>query len=420
MDSITLSFSHNFTFAGTADELLEVVMAWRAELPGEPSPGYFPSYDVRTQEQTVNIDLWTTKYLDGRDERLHIGAARAKGIGLGNKATVIADRGHDLIKLIRNDDQRINDIGRVELPVVLMRYQDVQIPRPNWENRLDFYTVKAWQLHDDFFPPIVLSLKSDMAPITGWLQFPSVVQDECVILLNRLSSWKPRRVIQSLAQVPTIKIQPIVAALVLEDTLRYTEAYRAATDGLMSLVAQASHNLSINIYSAVRDSVLNAMAPLQAQIAQMAAEYGNSIHQLIKSIESYQVVANLDVDIASVTRNQEITISRRVDEDGIRAAVREELQTWGGQYENRLVMRVAAEFGLEKRTNDIATIGEISIQPPTPDEDGWNAVFDWFYRVPRWYCLTLKALARKVSCSESYLKRKHAEYKAEYGERPMH
>jgi hypothetical protein len=191
MDSTTRTITHNFTFAGTVDELVNLVRDWRALLPGSLSPGYFPFYDPRTQEQSVNIDLWTTKYLHNRHERLYVGAARAKGIGLGDRAAIVADRGQDLEKLVRTNDPQISQVKRIELLVTLVKYQDVEVPRPNWDNRLDFYTVRAWKLHDDVYPPIIISFDQQEAMVKGWLQFPDVMQPECEQLLNDIAAWTP-------------------------------------------------------------------------------------------------------------------------------------------------------------------------------------------------------------------------------------
>lgn len=450
MDSITRSLTRNFTFAGTVDELLEVVREWRRHLPGESKPSYFPAYDPRTQEQAVNIDLWTTKYLGSRNERLHIGAVRAKGIYLGDKADVIADRGRDLETLLQNNDPIIESIRRVELSVTLVKYEDVQILRPNWDNRLESYTVRAWKLHHDYFPPIVLHFDPQETTVAGWLQFPEAVQEEGAILLDRISAWersKPQKipvrvVISSLDQIPVFPV------ITLNDfwLKRYADESQLWADSIVNLMApieeirksiQASMVPIEEIRKAIQASLAPAVAmmdvlsksvqPFVLEIEEasrvlqgMSFLTTDPMFQSLGHLENFQIAANLSVEIATATRSDEIVISRPVDREGIRAAVREELQTWGGQYENRLVMRVAAEIGIQKWAREIAGADEATMQPPSPDVKGWDAVFNWFYRVPRYYCLTLKTLAKMVSCSESHLLREHAKYKAQYGERPMH
>jgi hypothetical protein len=56
---------------------------------------------------------------------------------------------------------------------------------------------------------------------------------------------------------------------------------------------------------------------------------------------------------------------------------------------------------------------------PRYEVDGWDAVFDWWYRVGRAELGTLVKLAAHMGVSVSTLYNKHPEYKAQYGEQPM-
>jgi len=60
------------------------------------------------------------------------------------------------------------------------------------------------------------------------------------------------------------------------------------------------------------------------------------------------------------------------------------------------------------------------LKPPTPDNAGWDAVFDWYYSVPRCVCRGLEELSRMISCAYGTVRRMHLLYKSEYGEQPMH
>jgi hypothetical protein len=235
-------------------------------------------------------------------------------------------------------------------------------------------------------------------------------------------------VISSLDQIPVFPV------ITLNDfwLKRYADESRLWADSIVNLMApieemQKSIQAAMAPAVAMMDVLSKSVQPFVLEIEEasrvlqgMSFLRTDPMFQSFGHLENFQIAANLSVDIATTTRSDEIVISRPVDHEGIRAAVREELQTWGGQYENRLVMRVAAEIGIQKRAGEIARADEATMQPPSPDVKGWDAVFNWFYRAPRYYCLTLKTLAKMVSCSESHLLREHAKYKAEYGERPMH
>jgi hypothetical protein len=52
--------------------------------------------------------------------------------------------------------------------------------------------------------------------------------------------------------------------------------------------------------------------------------------------------------------------------------------------------------------------------------DGWDAVFDWCYRIGRANLETLVRLAAHLGVSPQTLYNKYSEYKAQYGAQPMH
>lgn len=57
--------------------------------------------------------------------------------------------------------------------------------------------------------------------------------------------------------------------------------------------------------------------------------------------------------------------------------------------------------------------------PPTPDNAGWDAVFDWFYRIPRWVCPGLRELSEAIAYHYGTTRTEHSKYKMQYGERPI-
>lgn len=56
---------------------------------------------------------------------------------------------------------------------------------------------------------------------------------------------------------------------------------------------------------------------------------------------------------------------------------------------------------------------------PLPDTAGWDALFNWYYSVPRWLCPDLRELSQKVMCAYGTVRNHHSLYVAQYGERPM-
>lgn len=121
--------------------------------------------------------------------------------------------------------------------------------------------------------------------------------------------------------------------------------------------------------------------------------------------ETWQETTNDETGITAVSRGTEIIVAHSVDLEGIRAVVREELH----RHEEQV---------LQYRTID-TDIEMLSTVPPLPHEKGWEFVFDWFYRVPRWYCRDLGELARKIGYTHKYTSEKHVQYRAENGERPL-
>lgn len=59
--------------------------------------------------------------------------------------------------------------------------------------------------------------------------------------------------------------------------------------------------------------------------------------------------------------------------------------------------------------------------PPIPGQNGatWDDTFDWYYRMGRGICPTLKKLAGLIGMGEGTVYNNHIRYKAQYGERPM-
>jgi hypothetical protein len=136
---------------------------------------------------------------------------------------------------------------------------------------------------------------------------------------------------------------------------------------------------------------------------------------------------SLDVGISGAFRVERTTHQhpapiQPIDSEGIRAAIREELHTWGGEYEDRISMRITAQLRAQLQvapTTGIVTADQLPMNPPHPEQTSWEAVFDWFYRAPRWYCLMLLVLAKLIGYNPKYVSRKHREYEAEFGQRPI-
>jgi hypothetical protein len=72
-----------------------------------------------------------------------------------------------------------------------------------------------------------------------------------------------------------------------------------------------------------------------------------------------------------------------------------------------------------KRQQLPSDITALPMLPPLPGQEGWAAVFDWYYRAPRWYCRTLKDLAERINYTYSYTSDNHRLYVNQYGERPL-
>ena len=80
---------------------------------------------------------------------------------------------------------------------------------------------------------------------------------------------------------------------------------------------------------------------------------------------------------------------------------------------------------VEQRPSGIAVVKqklivvEFSPDPPQPDVAGWDAVFDWYYSVPRHVCRTLRELSEKVFCHYGTVRNRESDYRAQYGELPI-
>lgn len=61
----------------------------------------------------------------------------------------------------------------------------------------------------------------------------------------------------------------------------------------------------------------------------------------------------------------------------------------------------------------------IANEPPHPASHGWDAVFDWYYRAPRYLCDGMEDLGRRIGYTYGYVRQKHMLYRDQYGERPI-
>lgn len=71
------------------------------------------------------------------------------------------------------------------------------------------------------------------------------------------------------------------------------------------------------------------------------------------------------------------------------------------------------------QTRKDETLPAVELPMPHYDIDGWDAVFNWWYSIPRWICLNLKELAKKQNVAHETAIRNHGIYVDKYGQRPI-
>jgi hypothetical protein len=175
MDSTTGTSTHNFSFAGTVEELLEVVRDWRALLPGDLGDDLrFLSYSNLTGQPgremgSRNPDTYTTRRL-GEHERVHLGREKTAEDG--------------------------GAIRRVTWQVSLIRWEELHIP---WRYAGEPASMH-WRYHPGYFGQVTLGFRRERGAFVGNLQFPNVVKEECTELLTMLSLWKPDQTPQAGAE----------------------------------------------------------------------------------------------------------------------------------------------------------------------------------------------------------------------------
>jgi hypothetical protein len=75
---------------------------------------------------------------------------------------------------------------------------------------------------------------------------------------------------------------------------------------------------------------------------------------------------------------------------------------------------------MSKQGNQPADWAAMFEEPcPRYDRDGWDAVFDWWYRIGQDKLGTLVNLAGHMGVAIQTLYNKHPEYKEQYGQKPM-
>lgn len=174
MDSTTGPSTHNFSFAGTVEELLEVVRDWRALLPGDLGDGLKYLSRLRTGQPgwemgSRNPDTYTTRRLS-EHERVHLGRAETAEDG--------------------------GAIRRVTWRVSLIRWEELHIP---WRYAGEPVSMH-WRYYPGYFGQVTLGFRRERGAIVGNLQFPNVVEEECTQLLTMLSLWTPDQTPQAGAE----------------------------------------------------------------------------------------------------------------------------------------------------------------------------------------------------------------------------
>jgi hypothetical protein len=76
----------------------------------------------------------------------------------------------------------------------------------------------------------------------------------------------------------------------------------------------------------------------------------------------------------------------------------------------------------DKSGNDAREGSTMLFEEPCPryEVEGWDAVFDWWYRVGKVELKTLVNLAVQIGVASQTLYNKHSDYRVQYGEQPMH
>lgn len=76
--------------------------------------------------------------------------------------------------------------------------------------------------------------------------------------------------------------------------------------------------------------------------------------------------------------------------------------------------------GLSVVRFDLIHRGEVGENPPIPGQSNatWKDTFDWYYRVPRYKCPNLIALAELITMEYGTVRNQHRRYTAQYGEQP--
>jgi hypothetical protein len=162
---------HRFTFAGTVDELLEVVRDWRAWLPGKPvdaTAGLSSSYVTHEpgwkMSKGTNPDIYTTKRLS-ESERVNLGAVTPHEDGAAVRQVTVK------ISLLKYGVSLTNPI----------HYSLGE--EPNLENR--------WVYLPNYFGNLTVYFRRQTEVLVGRLEFPNVVKEECEQLLEDIATWLP-------------------------------------------------------------------------------------------------------------------------------------------------------------------------------------------------------------------------------------
>lgn len=168
MNSITSSRSHEFTFSGTKDDLVEIARRWRWSLPGKLEVLFLTRFYLTGQPGESmgerNADDFTTKPIS-RNRRIHIGAVKAE------------------------TDEGTSEVRRITIPVSLMRYEAEQVPLLMAGQNLQM----KWRFYRGYYGSVTVRLDSslDSGVVHGWLDFPAVVEDLCNSLIEILSDAVP-------------------------------------------------------------------------------------------------------------------------------------------------------------------------------------------------------------------------------------
>ncbi len=64
-------------------------------------------------------------------------------------------------------------------------------------------------------------------------------------------------------------------------------------------------------------------------------------------------------------------------------------------------------------------VAHYSLYPPQPENEGWDAVFDWYHSIPRYLCQGFAALSKMIGKPEDTVRKKHMDYRSQYGVYPI-